>query len=144
MSRIEEVLSNFGKDFNCAQSVFGAFAPHYGLDVDKALKISSGFGGGMGRSGRTCGAVTGAYMVIGLKNGMGASKDIKMKEKTYQLISEFSNRFYEKNGSLICKELLGCDINTPEGMDYFNQNELFEKKCLHCVKNAAEILEKML
>jgi len=144
MSRIEEALSSFKEDFNCAQSIFSTYAPHYGLDRDKALKISTGFGGGMARCGKTCGAVTGAFMVIGLKNGMGISKDIEAKEKTYQIILEFSNKFQENNGSLICKELLGCDLNTPEGKDYFNQNELFEKKCLHCVKNAAEILEEML
>ena len=144
MSRIEEALSRFKGDFSCAQSIFSTYAPHYGLDRDTALKISTGFGGGMARSGRTCGAVTGAYMVIGLKYGMGVSKDTEAKEKTYQVISEFSNQFQENNGSLICKEILSCDINTPEGMDYFNQNELLEKKCLQCVKNAAEILEGML
>jgi C_GCAxxG_C_C family probable redox protein len=144
MSRIEEALSNFGNDFNCAQSVFGVFAPHYGLDVDKALKISSGFGGGMGRSGRTCGAVTGAYMVIGLKNGMGISKDKEAKDKTYQIINEFSNHFQKKYGSMMCKEILGCDITTPEGRAYFNQNELLEKKCFQCVKSAVEILEEIL
>jgi C_GCAxxG_C_C family probable redox protein len=144
MSRIEKALSNFKEDFNCSQSVFGAFAPHYGLDLDKALKISSGFGGGMGRSGRTCGAVTGAYMVIGLKNGMGVSKDKEAKDNAYQLINEFSKHFQEKNGSLICKEILGCEINTPDGMDYFSQNELLEKKCFQCVKSAAEILEEIL
>ena len=144
MSRIEEALSSFKEDFSCAQSIFSTYAPHYGLDRDKALKISTGFGGGMARCGKTCGAVTGAFMVIGLKNGMGISKDIEAKEKTYQIILEFSNKFQENNGSLICKELLGCDLNTPEGKDYFNQNELFEKKCLHCIKNAAEILEEML
>ena len=105
MSRIEEALSRFREDFNCAQSIFGTYAPHYGLDQDKALKISTGFGGGMARSGRTCGAVTGAYMVIGLKNGMGLSKVKEAKEKTYQVISEFSDQFQEKNGSLICKEI---------------------------------------
>ncbi len=144
MSRIEETLSSFKEDFSCAQSIFSTYAPHYGLDRDKALKISTGFGGGIARSGRTCGAVTGAYMVIGLKDGMGVSKDTEAKEKTYQLISEFSTLFQENNGSLICKELLGCDINTSEGKDYFNQNELLEKKCIQCVKNAAEILEGML
>jgi len=144
MSRIEEALSRFKEDFNCSQSIFSTYAPHYGLDRDKALKISTGFGGGMAGSGRTCGAVTGAYMVIGLKNGMGVSKDTEAKEKTYHLIREFSNQFQENIGSLICKEILGCNINTPEGKDHFNQNELFEKKCLQCVKNAAEILEEML
>ncbi len=144
MSRIDEALSNFGNDFNCAQSIFGAFADHYGLDRDIALKISSGFGGGMGRSGRTCGAVTGGYMVIGLKNGMGTNKDLEAKDKTYQIINEFSDHFQERNGSMICKEILGCNINTTEGMDYFSQNELLEKKCYNCVKSAAEILEKIL
>ncbi len=144
MSRIEEALSNFRNNFNCAQSVFGAFASHYGLDRDKAMKISSGFGGGMGRSGRTCGAVTGAYMVIGLKNGMGINKDTEAKNNTYKIISEFSNLFQEKNDSMMCKEILGCDIATPEGKAYFAQNELLEKKCFQCVKSAAEILEEIL
>jgi len=144
MSRIEEALSNFRDNFNCAQSVLGAFAPHYGLDRDKAMKISSGFGGGMGRSGRTCGAVTGAYMVIGLKSGMGISKDTEAKDNTYKIISEFSNLFQEKNDSMMCKEILGCDITTPEGIAYFTQNELLEKKCFQCVKSASEILEEIL
>ncbi|MFW9952062.1 MAG: C-GCAxxG-C-C family protein [Candidatus Thorarchaeota archaeon] len=144
MSRIEEALSKFREDFNCAQSLFGTYAPHYGLSQDKALKISTGFGGGMARSGRTCGAVTGAYMVIGLKNGMGLNKVKEAKENTYQLISKFSKKFQEKNGSMICKEILGCEISTPEGIDYFNKNELLEKKCFQCVKSAAEILEEIL
>ena len=87
MSRIEEAISRFKEDFSCAQSIFSTYAPHYGLDEDKALKISTGFGGGMARSGRTCGAVTGAYMVIGLKYGMGLSKDDDAKENTYQIMS---------------------------------------------------------
>ncbi|MHA2287335.1 MAG: C-GCAxxG-C-C family protein [Promethearchaeota archaeon] len=144
MSKIEEVLSNFRNDFNCAQSVFGAFAPHYGLDLNKALKIASGFGGGMGRSGRTCGAVTGAYMVIGLKTGMGTDKDNEAKDKTYQIVNDFSNRFQEINGSMMCREILGCDITTPEGRAYFDKNELLEKKCFQCVKSAAELLESIL
>jgi len=98
----------------------------------------------MARSGRTCGAVTGAYMVIGLKNGMGVSKDLEAKERTYNLISEFSEKFQKNNGSLLCKEILGCHINTTEGMDYFDRNDLLEKKCFNCVKNAAEILEELL
>lgn len=143
MSRIDEAISKFNEDFSCAQSIFSIYAPHYGLDEDKALKISTGFGGGMARSGRTCGAVTGAYMVIGLKYGMGVSKNVEAKEKTYQIISEFSNKFQKNNGSLLCREIIGCNINTPEGMDFFDQNNLLEK-CIKCVKNAAEILEEML
>ncbi|MHA2392379.1 MAG: C-GCAxxG-C-C family protein [Promethearchaeota archaeon] len=144
ISRIEKAISCFKDDFNCAQSIFSTYSEQFGLDRETALKISTGFGGGMGRLGNTCGAVSGAFMVIGLKYGMRAKGDIKTKEKTYQYIREFSNKFQKKNGSIICRDILGCDINTPEGREYFSQNDLFEKKCLHCIKTAAEILEEML
>ncbi|TET59723.1 MAG: C_GCAxxG_C_C family protein [Promethearchaeota archaeon] len=144
MSRIEEAVSYFKGNCNCAQSVLSSYSTQYGLDRDKALKISTGFGGGMARFGRTCGAVTGAYIVIGLKYGMGINNNVEAKEKTYQVIREFSERFQKSYGSVLCKELLGCDINTPEGKVYFDQNELFEKKCLQYVKNSAEILELLL
>ncbi len=144
MSRIEKVVSLFKDKFNCAQSIMSTYSTQYGLDNDTALKLATGFGGGMARFGRTCGAVSGAFMVIGLKYGMGINEDIEVKEKTYQVIRKFSDRFQEINGSVICRELLGCDINTLEGKDYYNQNEFFEKKCLQYVKNAAEVLEEIL
>jgi C_GCAxxG_C_C family probable redox protein len=144
MSRIEEALSNFRENYNCSQSIFGTYAPYYGLDRDIALKIATGFGGGMGRSQRTCGAVTGAYMVIGLKYGMGKKYDAEAKDKTYQMVNAFSKQFQEKNDSMICKEIIGCDINTQEGIEFFDQNELLEKKCFQCVRSAAEILEDIL
>lgn len=144
MSRIEKAVYCIRGDLNCAQSILSTYCSKYGLDRNTALKLATGFGGGMGRLGNTCGAVTGAFMAIGLKYGMGITKDIEAKEKTYQFIREFSKRFQEKNGSVICRELLGCDINTPEGKEYYTQNQLFEKKCLQFVKNAAEILEEIL
>jgi hypothetical protein len=60
------------------------------------------------------------------------------------MVNAFSNQFQEKNGSMICKEIIGCDINTQDGMEYFNQNKLLEEKCFKCVKSAAEILEEIL
>jgi C_GCAxxG_C_C family probable redox protein len=144
MSKLEKVISNFMEDFNCAQSIFGAYAENYGLDENAALKVATGFGGGMGRSGRTCGAVTGSYMVIGLKYGTGLLNNKESKEKTYEIINEFTKRFIQRNGSVLCKELLGCDINTSEGREYYDQNNYFEKKCLQYVKNAAEILEELI
>ena len=144
MSRIENAISAFRGDFNCSQSILSTYCTQYGLDRDTALKLATGFGGGMGRLGRTCGAVSGAFMVFGLKYGMGLNNDTEVKEKTYQVIREFSNRFQEIYGSEICKELLGCDINTPEGKEYYVQNDFFEKKCLQYVKDAAIILEELL
>ena len=144
MSRIEKAISRFNDKFNCAQSIMSTYSTQYGLDNDTALKLATGFGGGMAKFGRTCGAVSGAFMVIGLKYGMGINEDIEVKEKTYQVIRKFSDRFQEINGSVICRELLGCNINTLEGKDYYNQNEFSAKKCLKYVKNAAEVLEEIL
>ncbi|MFX1500878.1 MAG: C-GCAxxG-C-C family protein [Promethearchaeota archaeon] len=144
MSRIEKAISNFEGKYNCAQSVLSTFSTDYNLNIDTALKIATGFGGGMARFGRTCGAVSGSYMVIGLRYGMGLNKDVEKKEKTYEVIREFSKRFQKLHGSEFCKELIGCDLSTSEGREYFYQNGLFEKKCFHYVKNAVEILEELL
>lgn len=144
MSGIEKAISSFRGDFNCSQSVFSSYATEYGLDRDTALRLATGFGGGMGRMQNTCGAVSGAFLVIGLKYGTGENGNTEARDKTYQLIREFSNRFQEIHGSIICKELLGCDINTPKGKDYYDQNEFFEKKCFQYVKDAATLLEDIL
>ena len=144
MSKIEEALKRFNEDFSCSQSIFSTYAPQFGLDEDKALRISTGFGGGMARSGRTCGAVSGSYMTIGLKYGMDSSKDPEEKEQTYNLINKFSEKFKKLNTSLLCREILGCDINTLEGKEFFDKNELLDKKCVKCVRTAAEILEEIL
>ncbi|MFX0105833.1 MAG: C-GCAxxG-C-C family protein [Candidatus Hodarchaeota archaeon] len=144
MSGIEKAISSFRGDFNCSQSIFSSYATKYGLDRDIALRIATGFGGGMGRMQNTCGAISGAFMVIGLKYGMGEDGDTQARESTYQVIREFSNRFQELHSSIICKELLGCDINTPEGKEYYDQNDFFEKKCFQYVKDSAMILEELL
>lgn len=144
MSGIDKAISSFRGDFNCAQSILSSYTTQYGLDRDTALRLATGFGGGMGRLQNTCGAVSGAFMIIDLRYGMGINDDIEAKEKTYQVIREFSDRFQELHGSIICKELLDCDINTPEGKDYYDRNNFFEKKCLQYVKDTAKILEEIL
>lgn len=144
MSKIEKAISSFGQDYNCAQSILIAYSTEYGLDQNIALKLSTGFGGGMGRMQNTCGAVSGAFMVIGLKHGMGINVDNEAKEKTYQVIQEFSNRFQELHGSIICKELLGFDFNTLEEKDLDERKKIFEEKCFQYVKDSAKILEDIL
>ena len=98
----------------------------------------------MGRMQNTCGAVSGAFMVIGLRYGMGINSDREARDKTYEVVREFTNRFQKIHGSINCKELLGCDISTLEGREYYNQNDFFEKKCLEYVKDSAKILEEIL
>jgi len=89
MNRIETALFRFAVGFNCSQSVLSAYAEHFGFDEETAMKISSGFGGGMGRMADTCGAVTGAYMVLGLKYGQN-SPDQEAKEGIYAWIKDFA------------------------------------------------------
>jgi C_GCAxxG_C_C family probable redox protein len=101
-------------------------------------------GGGCARLGLTCGAVTGAYMVIGLKYGKVKADDNEAKEKTYAFVQEFSERFVERNKSLNCTELLGNDLGTPEGHAKVKEQNLIVTVCERLVRDAVEILEEVL
>jgi len=143
MNHADAAAAVFSQGLSCSQAVFSTYATEYGLDKNAASKIASGFGGGMGRMAQTCGAVTGAYMVIGLKYG-AASVDRVAKEKTYRLVREFAEKFKAKNGALVCKTLLGCDISTPEGFEKMTKLGLHEKVCTKLVRDACEILDELL
>jgi len=143
-AKSEQAVRKFRKGFNCSQAVLSVYAEEFGLCRETALKIACGFGGGMGRMGLTCGAVTGAFMVIGLKYGNVDANEKEIKEKTYGLVREFARRFEKRNGSSICRELLGCDISEPEGLRSAKENGLFTSVCPGLVRDAVEILEEML
>ena len=144
MCKQEAATTCFSEGFNCAQSVFSAFCEEFGLDTTTALKISCSFGAGMGRLAKTCGAVTGAYMVLGLKYGKFLKEDNQSKEINYAKVQEFSKRFTKMNGSIQCSELLeGYDISTPEGMEQAKNKGLFSSLCTKYVADAVGILEDM-
>ena len=109
----ETAVSCFQQGFSCSQAILSTFGEQFGLNRDTALKLAAGFGGGMGRMAGTCGAVTGAFMILGLKYGAVSSDDMQAKELTYEKVREFAARFKERGGSLVCRELLGYDINSP-------------------------------
>lgn len=144
MSRVEQAVSCFKEGFSCSQALLSTYGVEFGLDRETALKVSGAFGGGMGRMGETCGAVTGAFMVIGLKYGNTRVDDRQAKEKTYSLVKEFVEKFKSRNGSIACRELLGCDISTPEGMEIAKEKNLFATLCPKLVSDAAEIIEQTL
>lgn len=105
MTKGEIAKNNFQNGCNCAQAVLLAFCEDYGMERETALTIAAGFGSGLAGLRETCGTVTGANMVIGLakgKNRMDANRTFR----------EFADRFREKNGSLVCKELLAARIKT--------------------------------
>lgn len=141
---IDRALSDFKKGFSCSQSVLCAYAPRFGLSRALARKVAGAFGGGMGRMGSTCGAVTGAFMVIGLKYGVTKVEDLPNKEKAYALVKEFVRKFTSRHGSIICKDLLGCDLSTPEGVKTAIEEKLFTTICPAFVRDTSKILDQIL
>ncbi len=144
MTKVEHALSLFQNGFNCSQAVFSSFAEDLGLPEEKALMIASGFGAGMGRMSRTCGAVAGAFMVLGLKEGFSSGGNKGSKEMIYRLVRELSDAFAAAHGSIECRELLGLDISTPDGYKQAADSGIFRDKCPRFVQQAVEITEKML
>jgi C_GCAxxG_C_C family probable redox protein len=144
MRKIDRAISLFASGFSCSQSVLAAFGPSLGLDEDTCLRIASPFGAGMGRMQETCGAVTGAFMAIGLKYGKGLSGSSEDKDRSYALARELSRLFCEKHGTMRCRDLLGCDMNTNEGRKHIQEKDLFKTLCPLYVKEAVQILEKLL
>ncbi|MFT5873228.1 MAG: C_GCAxxG_C_C family probable redox protein [Clostridium sp.] len=143
MNKSEEALSLFNQGFNCSQAVFSVFCEELGLNKEGALKISCGFGSGICQ-GEICGAVTGSVMVLGLKYGQCKVADNESQEKTYEIVKEFSNRFKDINGTIICKELLDFDLSKENARKIAKQKGLFADICPKVIRNAVNILEEIL
>jgi len=145
MDRVETAQQSFKDGNSCSQSVFSAYAQEYGLDNDLALKISSAFSGGMGSMGLTCGAVTGAFMVIGLKHGRVNPKDSHARDRTNEKIQRFTELFKQRNDNKIkCSDLLGCDWSDEKQIALLKEKGVLERVCTKCVKDAVEIIEEIL
>ena len=144
MKRSERAVALFDSGLNCSQAILVAFAEGSALDLTLAAKLAGGFGGGMGRMAGTCGAMSGAILVLGLLQGTADAADKAGKEHTYQLVRDFAARFQARNGSSTCRELLGCDISTPAGLDAAKDKGAFRTICPKLVRDAAGILEELL
>lgn len=141
----ETAKALFLKGYNCSQSVLGAFAEDLGLDLETALRLSSSFGGGMGRLREVCGAVSGMFLVAGLKYGYSDPHDQPAKAEHYQRIQDLAAEFREENGSIVCRELL----HLPEGPDTTvpadrTANYYKKRPCAELVKCAAEMMENYM
>lgn len=145
MKRKDTATGKFCDGYNCAQAVFYSFCDKLNLDKNIALKISSGFGAGMGLKEEVCGAVTGGIMVLGMLYGRGNNEELPLTEKTYQKTREFMDQFEMERGSYICSKLLqGCDLTTTEGKKEFKEKDLKNKVCQKCVREAVRIIENMI
>ena len=137
----EIAVTVFSQNFNCSQSVFSAFAPQFGLDRETALKLASPFGGGVARRGEICGAVTGALLALGLARGAKAPAG---KEEIYRLSQEFMRLFEEKHSTILCRDLIDCDLSTPAGYQAATDKRVFTTICPALVRDAVEIVETLL
>jgi C_GCAxxG_C_C family probable redox protein len=143
MRNTDTAAAMFKEGFSCSQAVLGTYCEQFGLDKKQAYQISCGFAGGM-HLDQACGAVTGAFMVIGLKYGRKRADDREAKMKTAGMVVEFAKKFEMQHGSIDCTELLGCNISTLEGYQEAKKKDLFKQACPKYVISAVEILDKML
>ncbi|HII98347.1 MAG TPA: C_GCAxxG_C_C family protein [Methanoregula sp.] len=145
MTKSDDAAGSFSKGITCSASVFGAFAQDLGLDERTARKIACGFGAGISRTGNICGAVSGAIMVIGLKYGKEVpGVDGGATEKTRALTRQFIQEFEQKHGSVNCTSILGYNLSIQAEYDEAAKANLFKIQCPTCVRDAAEILERIL
>lgn len=143
MTRKEEAMVLFEDGFNCCQAVFSVFSEELLIDRELALKVATGFGGGA-RNGELCGAVSGALMVLGLKEGHYIKGDTERKARSYELAKEFTDRFKEAQGDIVCKNLLGYDLSKPDEREILVDKGLFKSECPKYIGCAIEILENMI
>ena len=151
INHAEKAKSLFESGYNCCQAVLCAYADELGLDEKTAIKIASSFGGGMGRMREVCGAVSGMFMVSGLRDGytnIDGENAHQEKMAHYERIQELARKFINENGSIICRELLGLDpkkssldLGNPEPEK--RSEEYYKKRpCAELVAMAASFLEK--
>lgn len=145
MTRKEAAEDNFMQGYNCAQAVVLAFADILPVDADTLMRLSSSFGGGMGRLREVCGAVSGMFIVAGILRGYSGPETAAVKSGHYARIQKLAGEFEQKYGSIVCRELLGLNVkhDTPEASprtpDFYTS-----RPCLAIIGDAAAILEKLL
>ena len=147
MDHIEKGHDYHDRGFGCAQAILAAFCEDFGMEVETALKISTGFGSGMGRMCEVCGALTGGFMVLGLKYGKvntDGSKYGPATETTYALTAKLAEQFKECNGSIYCRDLLGLDLSVKENRDVAVERRYFVERCGKYIQDSIELVERLL
>lgn len=144
-SRVEKAAARFVEGYNCCQAVFATYADLFGMDEETALKISSPFGGGIGRTRETCGAVCGMVLLEGLIEGNIDPKDKQAQGRTYETVRIMCDRFKEENGSTLCRELLEIKAYEKSATPSERTPEYYKSRpCTRMVESAARIIEEEL
>ena len=144
MSRGDKAYELFLSGYNCTQAVVGAFADVIGVDFDTAVRIGSGFGGGMGRLREVCGAFSGCTMMAGFISPADVPADMAARKANYAIVQEFAEKFRNANGgSIVCRELLGLDKTSKAESPAPSQrtDEYYRKRpCVQIIGEAARII----
>ena len=144
-SRADKAKELFENGYNCAQATLGAFSDLIGLDFESAMKLSSSFGGGMGKLREVCGAVSAMFMIAGMLKGYSTPETGEIKAEHYKLIQNLAQKFREKNGSIICRELLNLQEREPTHVPSVRTEEYYKTRpCSMLVYSAAKIIEEEL
>ena len=138
-----EVLQKFGEGFDCSQIVLEYCSEKFNLTKEEALKIAACFGGGMWH-GETCGCVIGSLIALGMKYGNTEPNDKDTKDKLLAMKAELEEKFSQKHGSCKCKEILGYDLSTEDGMAKIMEKKLLQTKCPKVVLDTCDILDEMI
>lgn len=131
-TRVEETIKKHDKGYNCAQAVACTYCDLVGVDEETMFKMTEALGLGMGGMLGTCGAVSGACVLAGMKRSTGNLEKPDSKAESYKLSREILKQFAEQNQSVVCKELKG--VETGKVL----------RACPDCIKDAAAIAEKVL
>ena len=149
MTRKEKAMQSFLDGYNCSQCMILAFEDvikaNSDIDIAMALKISSPFGGGMGRLREVCGSVSGMFMILGYIKGYSEPDDYEGKKELYAHVQELAKRYEAANGSIICRELLGLDVKRQDSVPEKRTEEYYKNRpCTEKIGSAAEIFEAYL
>ena len=138
----EKAVKRFLEGYNCAQSVLLTMFEHWNGKNELIPRIATAFGGGIGRCGSVCGALTGGVMAIGVKYGTNEPM-LDKRVKAYELAYRFYKQFETQHESVLCRELIGYDLYNPEELKKAREAKVFEEKCTKFVRTAVEILTEL-
>ena len=141
--RSQKSVQIFKEGYNCAQSVLGAFCDEIGMEFEDTMKLASSFGGGMGRMREVCGAVSALFMIAGMKYGYTTPNDDITKEKHYALIQKLADKFKQKYGTIICRELLNTEDKSPKPSSR-TEEYYASRPCEEFIKTSTEIADELL
>jgi C_GCAxxG_C_C family probable redox protein len=143
-SRSDQAVERFTRGWNCAQAAFTVFAGDLGFDEKTAARLAAGFGGGLGREGEACGAVTGAIMALSLRHAGSQPEVAAERQKAYDMAQAVVREFRARFGSAVCRDLIGCALNTPEGLRKAREQKRFQNVCPRYLRAAVELAEKLM